>query len=124
MGLYPHLGQEIQFRIVQPTYRIKRTESAQNVLVNSTKIILNVHKLLMFLAPILPNRPNTQAFLRTVHVKGQDDGDHGDDEDGDDPVVETMQNDNDDDNADDDDDDDVDDVDDIKFVIGMNMMPM
>merc|ERR1712240_325423 len=101
MGLYPHLGQEIQFRIVQPTSRIKRTESAQNVLINSTKIILNVHKLLMFLAPILPNRSNTQTFLRTVHVKDQYDDDHGDDEDGDDPVVETMQNENDDDNAND-----------------------
>ena len=102
LPLYPHLGEEIQFRIVEPTSRIKRTESAQNVLVNSTKIILNVHKLLMFLAPILPNRSNTQAFLRTVHVKGQDDGDDGgDNEDGDDPVVETMQNDNDDDNAND-----------------------
>ena len=102
LPLYPHLGEEIQFRIVEPTSRIKKTESAQNVLVNSTKIILNVHKLLMFLAPILPNRSNTQAFLRTVHVKGQDDGDDGgDNEDGDDPVVETMQNDNDDDNAND-----------------------
>merc|ERR1712240_560114 len=64
-------------------------------------IILNVHKLLMFLAPILPNRSNTQTFLRTVHVKDQYDDDHGDDEDGDDSVVESMQNDNDDDNAND-----------------------
>ena len=105
LPLFPHLGEEIQFRVVQPTSRIKQVESAQNVLANSSKIILNVHKLLLFLSPILPNRPNTQAFLRTVHVRDQDDDQNaGDDdvEDVEEPVaVEPMQDNDNDDSAND-----------------------
>ena len=118
LPLFPHLGEEIQFRVVQPTSRIKQVESAQNVLANSSKVILNIHKLLLFLSPILPNRPNTQAFLRTVQVRDENhDQNAGDDdvEDAEEPVaVEPMQDNDKDDNANDGDDQNDDDQ--IKLV--------
>ena len=85
---FPHLGDQIQFRIFSPRSRISGQDGAQNVITNTTKIILNLHKVFTFLAPLLPSYKETKGFLRTVTLSlgddkahHDDDGDGGDDDD-------------------------------------------
>ena len=72
--LFPHLGDEIQFRMVTPWTRMSKQSSAQNVLTNGTKIISNLHKISHFLAPSLPTFKETQDYLKTIHLSIDEDG--------------------------------------------------
>ena len=93
--LFPHLGDEVQFRMVTPLTRMSNQNSAQNVLISSTKIILNLHKISTLLAPLLPSYKETQNYLRTIQLSLDD---H---DDGDDNVHRASDNRNDDGNRDD-----------------------
>ena len=105
--LFPHLGDEIQFRMVTPWTRMSKQSSAQNVLTNGTKIIANLHKISHFLAPSLPTYKETQDYLRTIHLSiddngnndnahGLDDSAHGHDDSANDiPQVDPHDDDND-----------------------------
>ena len=75
--LFPHLGDEIQFRMVTPWTRMSKQSSAQNVLTNGNKIIANLHKISHLLAPSLPTYKETQDYLRTIHLSIDD---HGNDD--------------------------------------------
>ena len=72
--LFPHLGDEIQFRMVTPWTRMSKQSSAQNVLTNGNKIIANLHKISHLLAPSLPTYKETQDYLRTIHLSIDDNG--------------------------------------------------
>ena len=65
LPIYPYTG-EIQFRMFTPLMKMTKQDSAQNVLSNTTKLILNIHKISSFLAPLLPSYSNSQDHMRTI----------------------------------------------------------
>ena len=88
LPLFPHLGDQVQFRMVTPWSRTSKQSSAQHVLTNGTKIIHNLHKISHFLAPVLPSYKETQEYLRTISLslgKDHHDDDAHDDGHADDP---------------------------------------
>ena len=81
--LFPHLGDEVQFRMTNPLSKMSSQGSAQNVLTNSSKVIFNLHKISKFLAPLLPTYKETQNYLRTIVLSLKDDDDDVDNNDDD-----------------------------------------
>ena len=68
LPLFPHLGNTVQFRMVTPRSKIRDQDSAENILMNSTKVIVNCHKLMLFLSSLLPSHKDTMTQLRTIEI--------------------------------------------------------
>ena len=65
LPIYPYTG-DIQFRMFTPLMKMSKQDTAQNVFSNTTKLILNIHKISSFLAPLLPSYSNSQDHMRTI----------------------------------------------------------
>ena len=85
LPMFSHLGKEIEFRIVKKFDRLKKKESQIDIHQKITQILLNLHKLVIFLAPILPKSKETQNLINIDLSNDDEDGigDHHDDNDDD-----------------------------------------
>ena len=79
LPMLSHLGKEIQFRIVKKYDHLKKSDSNLDVNHKITQILLNLHKLVIFLAPILPKNQETQNLINidlSSNGSGDDETDH------------------------------------------------
>ena len=54
LPLFGQLGEEVQFKMINNLQHFTRNASAEEVMSHTQKILINLHKLLTFLKPILP----------------------------------------------------------------------
>ena len=105
LPLFPHLGSQVQFKMIHPSDTVKAQDNIQDILQNSTNIILNTHKLMLFLSQLLPNYKQTENHLRTIQLSLDEDDNDGHD-DGNEDNNDQNVNDADDPHDDDDENDD------------------
>ena len=87
LPLFGHLGDDIQFKMIENLAYLKKSETADSVLDNTTKILINIHKLFVFLSPILPTLEDVPKVLTLDITEGehdQDNDNNSDDESDDD----------------------------------------
>ena len=85
LPLFGHLGEEVQFKMIEKFSYLRKSENADSILSNTAKILINLHKLLVFLSPILPTLGDIQKTLILDFTEGDydqhDDNDHEDQHD-------------------------------------------
>ena len=100
LPLFGHFGDDIQFKMIDKFSYLKKSENADSILSNTVKILINLHKLLVFLSPILPTLGDVQkTLLVDISEDEYDQHDHDDgnhdvddhDEENDDSHLESTQ---------------------------------
>ena len=82
LPLFPHIGKEVQFRLFSATSKVFEKDNAANIISTTTKMIYNLHRLFLFLSPLLPNQTETQNHLKIL-LPFLDNDAHGHDDDDD-----------------------------------------
>ena len=63
LPIFSEIGSEIQFRIVDKMEHLTKSGTGPTTSQNINKILINVHKLILFLSPILPTALETQKII-------------------------------------------------------------
>ena len=68
LPLFSNLGRELQFRIVENYDHLTKEPNPVSVAEYINKILINLHKLFLFLQPILPNPHDTQRIIDLSYI--------------------------------------------------------
>ena len=66
MPFFPHIGKEVQFRLFSSTSKVFEKDNASNIISTTTKMIYNLHRLFLFISPLLPSQTDTQNHLKIL----------------------------------------------------------
>merc|ERR1712208_188908 len=66
LPFFPHIGKEVQFRLFSSTSKVFEKDNASNIISNTTKMIFNLHRLFLFISPLLPSQTDTQNHLKIL----------------------------------------------------------